>query len=211
MSGLPRRRNRAAKQKVRINRRPQDEFTEHVAQAAAEQAARDQRLNLKIAAFVALLSAPALIISLFSLYFQVQNDNEAGKKEAARVNWSVEWNEDKTKATAVVIENRSLNPASLTTLVLKDERGRAVQHYLFDYITPCTRETYRLPPNAIEAINEFNEPGPTSLYFVDSLGRVWRNDDSTVQEVNGFLDDEGKDIISEYDIRYETEELQACA
>ncbi|MFF4523442.1 hypothetical protein [Streptomyces bluensis] len=205
------RRDRALRPKVRVNRRPQDKLGVRAAQEAAEQTARDQRLNLKIAGLVAILSVPALVISLYGLYLQIQNDNETGQKEAARVNWSLAWSNNQKKVTGVVVENRSLNPASLTTLVMMDPDGNEIHRYFFDYITPCTRETYTYPSNAKEAIKEWDRPGMTRLYFVDSTGKLWRNEDFAPQEVHhDFVADTGEEMIDKYDMKYKTEELQAC-
>ncbi|MFF3334169.1 hypothetical protein ACFYWX_32265 [Streptomyces sp. NPDC002888] len=210
MPRLPRR-DRASRPQVRINRRPQDKLVARAAQEAAEQTAKDQRLNLKIAGLVAILSVPALAVSLLSLYLQVQNENEAGQKEAARVNWSIVWSKDKKKVAGVAIENRSLNPASLTTLIMKDDKGKEVHRYVFDYITPCTREVYTYPPRATEAIEELDAPGTASLYFVDSTGKLWRNDDFAPREIHhDFVANDGINIIKKYEIPYTTEELQAC-
>ncbi|MEU9699540.1 hypothetical protein [Streptomyces sp. NPDC047981] len=204
-------RSRAPRQKVRINRRPQDDFTERVTQAAAKQTVKDQRLNLRIAALVAILSVPSLLISLGGLYLQKQNEDESGTKEAARINWSLKTAPDNITVTGIAIENRSLNPASDVTLINRDGNGGEVHRYVFDYIPPCTRKTYTFPKGSTEVVEEFDRPGWVSLYFVDSLGKAWVNDGYVPEEANhDFAADDGKNVIEKFKIRYRSDELDAC-
>ncbi|MFE1989187.1 hypothetical protein [Streptomyces mirabilis] len=175
-------------------------------------ATRRERINTTLSLLATALALPALVIGLLTYFDQKVNEEDADKKEAARVSyfWQIDTSEGwGSPSKYLTVENRGLNPATNVVIAASPKFGK---HMVFNLgtISACERVRIELGKHGAE-IDEIASRLEYGMYFTSSTGQIWYNGERAEMEHRNKYPRLDTDFVEFWKLEYITESLDACA
>ncbi|MFE2962128.1 hypothetical protein ACFXKC_00270 [Streptomyces sp. NPDC059340] len=175
-------------------------------------ATRREKINTALSLLATALALPALAIGLLTYFDQKNSEEDANKKEAARVSyfWQIDAGEGwGAPSKDLAVENRGLNPATNVVIAANPKFGK---HMVFDLgtISACTRVRIELGKYGAE-VDKITSRLKYGMYFTSSTGQIWFNGGKAGMERRNKYPRLDTDFINFWKLEYRTEPLEACA
>ncbi|MFD0035425.1 hypothetical protein ACWGDS_39240 [Streptomyces sp. NPDC055059] len=196
---------------LQTHNRRTEQIIERKAAEETRIASRRERMNTILSVAANLFAIPALVIGLLTYTDQRENEAATEQKEAGRVNYWWETKDDKDETpTTLVVENRSLNSAVATRLVLRTAENVSHPRFEVGFLSPCSRATFDLKSHGTEVNEMLIASDEVELYFQNPTGQIWSSNDDGVLNKESKFPTWGEDYIHRWKLRFSETGLDAC-